>query len=172
MSLFEPPRVVRHRLRAAFFLHCSKIFRASFSLIAILLFVFSPRVILYSQSLKQYSTDVLSTISLLVLGYLYIEKRADRWFYLLLAAFVALSFLSYPAMLFLPFLLCATMTKVDFQSRAHDTQRASRANWRQFFSVVALAVFVSGTNYLLFIAPNKTSALTEFFPEGFYQGHT
>ena len=144
----------------------------SFSLIAILLFVFSPRVILYSQSLKQYSTDVLSTISLLVLGYLYIEKRADRWFYLLLAAFVALSFLSYPAMLFLPFLLCATMTKVDFQSRANDTQRASRPNWRQFFSVVALAVFVSGTNYLLFIAPNKTSALTEFFPEGFYQGHT
>ena len=78
-------------------------------MIAILLFVFSPRVILYSQSLKQYSTDVLSTLSLVVLGHLYIEKGADRWFYLLLAAFVVLSFLSYPAMLFLPFLLYDTI---------------------------------------------------------------
>jgi hypothetical protein len=78
---------------------------------------------------------------------------------LLLAAFVALSFLSYPAMLFLPFLLFAAITKVDSQSRANDTQRAIRPQWRQFFLVVALAVFVSLTNYLFFIGPNKTSAL-------------
>ena len=149
-----------------------RLLKPGFAMIAILLFVFSPRVILYSQSLKQYSTDVLSTISLLVLGYLYIEKRADRWFYVLLAAFVALSFLSYPAMLFLPFLLYAAMTKVDSQSSADGTPRPIRPNWRQFFLVVALAVFVSLTNYVFFIAPNKTSALTEFFPEGFYQGHS
>lgn len=149
-----------------------RLLRPSFAMIAILLFVFSPRVILYSQSLKQYSTDVLSTISLLVLGYLYIEKRTDRWFYRLLAAFVALSFLSYPSMLFLPFLLYAAITKVDLQSRANDPQGPTRPNWRQFFLVVALAVFVSVTNYWFFIAPNKTSALTEFFPEGFYQGHS
>jgi uncharacterized membrane protein len=42
-----------------------RLLKPSFAIIAILLFVFSPRVILYSQSLKQYSTDVLSTISLL-----------------------------------------------------------------------------------------------------------
>jgi hypothetical protein len=149
-----------------------RLLKPSFALIAILLFVFSPRGILYSQSLKQYSTDVLSTISLLVLGYLYIEKRDDRRFYGLLAAFVALSFLSYPAMLFLPFALCATMTKVDLQSRANAAQGAIRPNWRQFFLVIALAVFVFGTNYWFFIAPNKTSALAEFFPEGFYQGHS
>jgi uncharacterized membrane protein len=148
-----------------------RLLKPSFAMIAILLFVFSPRVILYSQSLKQYSTDVLSTISLLVLGYLYIEKRADRWFYLLLAAVVALSFLSYPAMLFLPFLLYAAITKVESQ-RANDTQRAIRPKWLWVFLVIALAVLVSVTNYLFFIAPNKTSALTEFFPEGFYQGRS
>jgi uncharacterized membrane protein len=144
----------------------------SFAMIAVLLFVFSPRVILYSQSLKQYSTDALSTISLLVLGSVYIQNRAGRWFYLLLAAFVVLSFLSYPAMLFLPFFLYAAMTKFDLQSRANDTQGAIRLNWRGFFLVVALAVLVFGTNYWFFIAPNKTSALAEFFPEGFYQGQT
>jgi len=149
-----------------------RLLKPSFALIAILLFVSSPRVILYSQSLKQYSTDVLSTIGLLVLGYLYIEKRSDRWFYLLLAAFVALSFLSYPAMLFLPFLLYAAITKVDFQSRANDAYRAIRPNWHQFLLVVALAALVVVTNYVFFIGPNKTSALTEFFPEGFYQGRS
>src|SRR5262245_16464135 len=155
-----------------FFFMALRLLKPSFAMIAILLFVFSPRVILYSQSLKQYSTDVLSTLSLLVLGHLYIEKRADRWFYLLLAAFVVLSFLSYPAMLFLPFLLYAAITKVDLQSRVNDPQGAIRPNWRQFFLVVALAVFVAATNYWFFIAPNKTSVLAEFFPEGFYQDHS
>jgi hypothetical protein len=149
-----------------------KLLRSSFAMIAILLFVFSPRMILYSQSLKQYSTDVLSTISLLALGYLYIKKRDDRWFYGLLAAFVVLSFLSYPAMLFLPFLLYAAITKVNFQSVTNGTQGAIRPNWRQFFLVIALAVFVFGINYWVFIAPNKTSALADFFPEGFYQGQS
>jgi uncharacterized membrane protein len=147
-----------------------RLLKPSFAMIALLLFVFSPRVILYSQSLKQYSTDVLSTISLLALGCLYIEKRDDPWFYGLLAAFVVLSFLSYPAMLFLPFLLYAAITKVDFQSISSGIQGAIRPNWRQFLLVVAVAVFVFGTNYWFFIAPNRTSALTEFFPEGFYQG--
>jgi uncharacterized membrane protein len=149
-----------------------RLLKPSFAMIAILLFVFSPRVILYSQSVKQYSTDVLSTTSLLVLGYLYIEKRDDRSFYLLLAAFALLSFLSYPAMLFLPFLLYAATTGVDLQSRPKDTQGAIRPKWLRVFLVVALAVFVLATNYLFFIAPNKNSALTEFFPEGFYQGRT
>src|SRR5262245_16915599 len=147
-----------------------KLLKPSFAMIAILLFVFSPRVILYSQSLKQYSTDVLSTISLLVLGYVYIQKRSDGWFYLLLAALVALSFLSYPAMLFLPFLMYAAITKVDSQS--NDAQENIRRNWRQFLLVVALAVLVAATNFWFFIAPNKTSALADFFPEGFYQDHS
>ena len=149
-----------------------RLLKPSFAMIAILLFVFSPRMILYSQSLKQYSTDVLSTISLLALGYLYIEKRTDRQFYLLLLAFVVLSFLSYPAMLFLPFLLYVAVTKVDLQPRAINTQEAIRPNWHQFFLVIALGVFVFGANYWFFIAPNKTSALAEFFPEGFYQGQS
>lgn len=146
--------------------------KSGFAMIAILLFVFSPRVILYSQSVKQYSTDVLSTIILLVLGSLYIEKRDDRSFYLLLAAFAVLSFFSYPAMLFLPFFLYAAITEVVSQSRPEDTQGAFRWKWLRFFLVVALGVFVSVTNYLFFIAPNRTSALTDFFPEGFFQGHT
>jgi uncharacterized membrane protein len=144
--------------------------KPSFAMIAILLFVFSPRVILYSQSVKQYSTDVLSTISLLVLGSLYIERRNDHSFYLLLAAFAVLSFLSYPAMLFLPFLLYAAMTEIYLQAK--DTHGTVRPKWLRFFLVVAVAALVSVTNYLFFIAPNKSSALTDFFPEGFYQGHT
>jgi 4-amino-4-deoxy-L-arabinose transferase-like glycosyltransferase len=149
-----------------------KLLRPSFALIAVLLFVFSPRVILYSQSLKQYSTDVFSTISLLVLGTIYLKRRSDRWFYVLLAGFVVLSFLSYPAMLFLPFLLYACNAKLDSQSSANDSQGTIRPKWPQCFLVVVAGVLVSVTNYVFFIAPNKSSALTGFFPEGFYSGRS
>ena len=152
-----------------------RLLKPSFAMIAILLFVFSPRAILYSQSLKQYSTDVLCTLGLLVLGYLYMEKRTERWFYLLLAGFVALSFLSYPAMFFLPFILYSAIIKSDVRSGVNEAQEATHPdwspNWPRLSSVVVVGVVIPVTNYLLFIAPNKTSALTEFFPEGFYQGH-
>jgi hypothetical protein len=35
-----------------------------------------------------------------------------------------------------------------------------------------LGVLIHVTNYVFFIAPNKNLALTEFFEDGFYQGHT
>src|SRR5262245_20522322 len=48
-----------------------RLLKPSFAIIAILLFVFSPRVILYSQSLKQYSNDVIAMMTWLELGIFY-----------------------------------------------------------------------------------------------------
>src|SRR5262245_41095752 len=48
-----------------------RLLKPSFAMVAILLFVFSPRVILYSQSLKQYSTDVIAMMTWLELGIFY-----------------------------------------------------------------------------------------------------
>lgn len=149
-----------------------RLLKPCFALIATLLFVFSPRLILYSQSVKQYSTDVLSTVALLLLGHLYLEKHSERSFYVLLAGFVALSFLSYSAMLFLPFTLYSAIIQSNLQSQANDTRKPIHPNRSRLASVVVLGVVVYVTNYLVFIAPNKNSALTEFFADGFYQGHT
>src|SRR5712692_930629 len=67
-----------------------KLLRPIFASIAVFLFVFSPPVILYSQSMKQYSTDVLCTVALLTLGLIYLEKRSEKSFYLALTGFVVL----------------------------------------------------------------------------------
>lgn len=147
-----------------------RLLRPSFALLAVLLFVFSPRVILYSQSVKQYSTDVLATIVLLALGHVYLEKRSDRRFYGLLAVVVVLSYLSYPAMLFFPFVLFCAFTQGDTQPQPNGTQNGTRLNGPRGVLVAATAVFVCATNYFIFIAPNNNSALTEFFQEGFYKG--
>ena len=152
-----------------FFFLAVKLLRPSFAMIAALLFVSSPPLILYSQSLKQYSTDVFSAIALLVLGWLYLERRTGFWFYFLLAGFVVLSFLSYPAMLFLPFLLYAAFVKVDLHTKTKAAGEI-RHKWPRFALMVGLGVLVCVGNYLFYIAPNNTAALAEFFEEGFHDG--
>ena len=145
--------------------------RLNFALLALLMFVFSPQAILYSQSIKQYSTDVLATIGVLLLGQIYLEKLSHRSFYWLLGGIVVFSFLSYPAMLFFPFVVFCALSERDTQSQVNDRQQSKiHINWPRGALVIATAAFVSATNYFLFIAPNKNSALTEFFQEGFYQG--
>jgi len=144
-----------------------RLLKPSFALLAILLFVLSPRVILYSQSVKPYSSDVLATIGLLALGHVYLEKRSDRWFYGLLAGNAVLSFLSYTAMFFFPFVVYCAFTRRKEQPQVKDAQTTTRADWQRPVSAIATMVFVCATNYFFFIAPNKNSALIEFFPEGF-----
>ena len=147
-----------------------KFLRPIFALLALLLFIVSPRVIVYSQSLKQYSSDVLATIGLLVLGLFYLEKRSDDWFWGLLAGAVVFSFLSYSAMFFFPFVLFCAFTKSDSQSPGDSAPSAERLNWLRGVSTTALASSVCLTNYFVFIAPNKNSTLAEFFQDGFPQG--
>jgi hypothetical protein len=143
-----------------------RLLRPSFAVIAVLLFVFSPAMILYSQSLKQYSTEVLTTLALLALGLEYIDKRSERAFYSMLLVFGALSFLSYVAILFLPFLLYSTCLTVEDSSNTLRFQ----PDWYRVLLVTMVGVAVAVTNYFVFIAPNNNSNLAEFFSEGFYRG--
>jgi hypothetical protein len=147
-----------------------KFLRPIFALIALLLFIVSPRVIVYSQSLKQYSSDVLATTGLLVLGLFYLEKRSDQCFWALLAGAVFFSFLSYSAMLFFPFVLFCAFAKSASQSPGDWAPPTERLNWLRGVSATALASSVCLTNYFIFIAPNKNSTLSEFFQDGFPQG--
>jgi hypothetical protein len=147
-----------------------RILKPGFAIVGMLLFISNPQLILYSQSLKQYSTDVFSTIALLIVGYLYLERRTDRWYYALLAGFVTCSFLSYPAMLFWPFLLYIAFVKTDLQYRTET--EGIRNKLPQLVLVIVLGVSIFLINYLLFIAPNKNPALAEFFREGFYEWHS
>jgi len=148
-----------------------RLLKPSFAIAAIVLFIFDPQLILYSQSLKQYSADVFSTVALLVLGYRYLEKRTELWFYSLLAGVVACSFLSYPAMLFWPFVVYITFLKDGLQERTASMEATLRT-LPQSVMVMTLGIFVLLINYLLFVMPNKNAALAEFFGEGFYEGRS
>jgi len=147
-----------------------RLLRPSYAMIATLLFVFNPRLILYSQSLKQYSTDVLSTLSFIAVGHMYMEKRTDRWFYVLVASFVALSFLSYPMIVFSPFLLYAAVAGFDVRRNAGVDRRTIRLICLRLVLVMVAGCLVNAINYWFFIRPNKSPALVGFFLEGFYQG--
>jgi uncharacterized membrane protein len=74
-----------------------RLLKPSYAMTAILLFVFSPQLILYSQSLKQYSTDVLSTVGLVAIGLIYLKTPTDGWWVNSKLCCVQLSFLSWDA---------------------------------------------------------------------------
>jgi hypothetical protein len=147
-----------------------KLLKPIFAIIAVSLFVFCPDIILYSQSLKQYSTDVLCAVALLALALFHLEKRSGRSFYLAITGFVVLAFLSYPAILFLPFLLYCAMVGVGDEKSGERSKKLIGPKWSQALLVAAAGIFVSATNYLFFISPNESPALFEYWSDGFYQG--
>jgi len=147
-----------------------RLLKPIYAMTATLLFVFNPRLILYSQSLKQYSTDVLSTVIFVVAGYMYMAKRSDRWFYVLLASFVALSFLSYQVIVFSPFLLYVAVFRLDLRWGAGVDRGTIRLVCLRLSLVMVCISLVGAINYWFFIRPNNSSALVGFFLEGFFQG--
>ena len=147
-----------------------RLLKPNYAMIATLLFVFNPRLILYSQSLKQYCTDVLSGVIFIVAGYMYMAKRSARWFYVLLASFVVLSFLSYQVIVFFPFLLYAAIIGLDLRRGAGVDRGIIRLICLRLGLVLVSASLVGAINYWFFIRPNKSPALVGFFVEGFYQG--
>jgi hypothetical protein len=84
---------------------------------------------------------------------------------------VACNFLSYPAMLFWPFVVYITFLKDGLQGRTAGMEATLRS-LPQSVMVMMLGIFVLLINYLLFIMPNKNAALAEFFGEGFYEGRS
>lgn len=141
-----------------------------FALLALLLFALSPNVILYSQSLKQYSTDIFATLAFITLALMYFERRAARWFAGLVGGFFILALLSYQVVFFLPFLLLVAVD--DRYAIFAGGERASRTagGWTRIFFVCLVGVTTVGVNYVFFIAPNRNADLHSFFSDGFYEG--
>jgi hypothetical protein len=127
-------------------------------------------LILYSQSLKQYSSVVFSTIALLVLGSLYLEKRSDLRFYSLLLGCIAGSFLAYPAMLFWPFVVYITFLKDGLQGRTEGMEATLRS-LPQSVMVMMLGIFVLLINYLLLSCLTKTRRWRSFLAKD-YEGRS
>lgn len=144
-----------------------RLLKPNFALIATLLFAFSPYLVRETLTLKQYSSDVFSTIALLILTHKYLIKRSKKHLYFTQLGFIILGFLSYPSICFIPALLYATLF--------HPIQINGESKWRlkinikisELVLVATCATLVSSINYVAFITPNVNNTLKDYWEPGF-----
>jgi hypothetical protein len=128
------------------------------AMLSTVLLAFSPAAIIYSQEVKQYSTDLFTAVLLLSISWAYLESpSAKRYLILLVTATVAPA-LSYPAVFLLPVGLAAILLD-------DRTARPTRLGRCGLF-LAASAVFVAAL-HIVFIRPNSNPLLFSFWAEFF-----
>jgi Dolichyl-phosphate-mannose-protein mannosyltransferase len=134
-----------------------------FALICLSLMVLSPAAIGFSKELKQYSADVAaSTLILLALWEYLQESDLKHYFWLLLALALTLP-ISYIAVVFIPLFLCVLIFGYRL---GRSVPTLSTIAFRSV-SLLLFAATVSSLNYFLFIRPNTSPLLQDFWSGGF-----
>jgi len=117
----------------------------------------------YCQQVKQYGTDFLVSALLLWLAKRYLEKRTrGNLVFLTLAGLVSL-FLSYTAAFWLPTLILTGL----FPVHKPPSGRRPHLSWMRAAAVALVLGSALGSLYLLFIGPNRTSALARNFQSNY-----
>ena len=140
-----------------------RMFRPPFALICLSLLALSPPVIAFSKELKQYSADVAASTLLLLVLWEYLRDRSRRHYVWLLSAFAVTLPLSYTAVVFLPLALCVLLFAGSAQ---RHVSTASTVTVRCAGLVLLTGIIASG-NYFLFIRPNTSLRLQEFWAVGY-----
>ena len=127
-----------------------RILSLPFAVLATALLAFHPTAIEYFRAFKQYSGEIAATTLILLATAHYLQEPARRKYYWLLGAVAVALPLSYPAAFLLPGVFLAVY--------------ASEAGRRARLSVLALVTGGTlGILYLVFIQPNFSPALREFW---------
>jgi Dolichyl-phosphate-mannose-protein mannosyltransferase len=137
-----------------------------YALTAVLLFCLSPTFVFYATALKPYATDTFVAVILLIIGYHYSVTASRKAFTTATLAFAVLGFLSYQAIVFLPFFIIAASLEYG-KTQLAAPHRPPR--WLDIALLCSCAAVVSAINYFYFIEPNRGDALLEFWKIG-YQG--
>jgi hypothetical protein len=138
-----------------------------YALLATGLFCLSPVLVFYATSLKPYTTDTFVAVILLIIGYHYSITASRKAFTSAILAFAVLGFLSYQAIVFLPFFLVTAY----LDSRNRLAAPSMPAKWLDMGLLCSCAAVVTAINYFCFLEPNRGQALLEFWKIG-YQGST
>ena len=140
-----------------------RLLRPLFSLVAIFLFVFCPAVVYYSHEVKQFTSDVFVSLTLISLALVYFHKPARTNLYLWLGSFLVLAFVSYQALLFIPGMCLAIV--VDY-TRVVVTRTATLPARAKLLDALAVAIcgfIVAAIIYFFFIIPNRQPQLESWF---------
>ena len=140
-----------------------RVLRPGFAVLCTMLVALSPPAVVFSKEVKHYTGDVFATCLLLLALWSYLEKPDRGRFLWLGLAFTVALFLSYPAVCFIPLAVC-TLALVQPQG-SPDT-----GSWAKFMRASILALWagaICGINYFLFIKPNSSPLLTDYWRGGF-----
>jgi uncharacterized membrane protein len=136
-----------------------KFLEKPYVLLCALLLVFNPTAIHHSMNLKQYSTDMFTTLILLLSTYGYLEDPKYRRYVSLLATFTIGLLLSYTAMFLVPGGIYAlSVSRVKSYSR--------------LLPFIVLVSLVTIGNYIILIRPNAYPHLFDYYASAFPNDYT
>ena len=138
-----------------------KLLRTPFAVICTALLALSPPAVVFSKEVKQFSADVAAGCLMLLVCWGYLQQPDRRRYTLLCAALAIALFLSYPAVTFVPVAIVVVAATPSTGDRRRRFQRAG-----------ILAILEGGiclVNYWLFIKPNTSPLLTDYWRDGYPQ---
>lgn len=140
-----------------------RMFQPPFAVFCICLVALSPPAILYAKELKQYSADLFATSLLLLALWEYLQESDRRHFFYLLLAVALMLPLSYTAVTLVPLALwIIAISRTEQQIQIAKQSRLLRAG-----ALSLLAAVIAGINYFVFIKPNSSPLLKDFWDNGF-----
>jgi 4-amino-4-deoxy-L-arabinose transferase-like glycosyltransferase len=142
-----------------------QILRPAFAVITTALVALSPPAVVFSKEVKQYSGDVAASCLILVFLWAYLERR-DNWrFGFVLVTFAIALFLSYPAVVFIPVAIAVLALAEPVGPATREESLTIRLKRSAVLSV--LAATICGLNYWVFIRPNTSMLLSDYWSGGY-----
>jgi hypothetical protein len=154
-ALRAVPLALEMAAAGLFFAAARRVVSLPLAVLAATLVVFNPVAIEYSRTAKQYSGEIAASAALLAAASAYIQRPSSRTLRWLLVTVLVTMPLSYPAVFLIPGVIVAV----------------GRSDRRQAVRLALAAGAILGTLYTIFIRPNYSPALREFWaasPEHFW----
>jgi hypothetical protein len=128
------------------------------------MFVLSPLAIRYSKELKQYSSELAATTTILLVCIMYLEHPTSRRFWVLLGTTTAGLLIAYSVAFALPgiiLVVCLRPIQFGFAQPVSTIRKWSGLTRGLIFAAVAGGILIGV--YFLFALPNNSSDLRSFY---------
>ena len=141
------------------------VLRTPFAVLCTTLVALSPPAVVFSKEVKQYSGDVAASCLLLLVLWQYLERPDSRRYAYLVAALAVALFQSYPAVTFIP--IAVVIVALVEPLFAEDRTSALRIRLQRSGILAALSAAICGANYWLFVKPNTSALLGNYWNYGY-----
>lgn len=148
------------------FILARRILSPRYALLAWTMFVLSPLAIGFSKELKQYSSELAATTTILLVCIMYLEQPTSRRFWVLLGTTAAGLLIAYSVAFVLPgIILVVCLRPIQFGSAqpVSTVRKWSGLTRGLIFAAVAGGILIGV--YFLFASPNNSSDLRSFFAQ-------